>query len=313
MSRTAAIFPAFGCAYLGNEQETLQELGADLDGLILRASDAPGFDPGAFEAGRDGSFRSELQSQFAVYLYGAAVSHLLDRHAVHPAYVAGYSMGIYAALHHAGSIGFETGLALIDRAYRAIDRASGGREFGTGAVSGLSRGDLQALISDSDDVEIVNENSGHSFLVSGLRGDVIAMLGRARQEGALHARLLPFGSPYHSRFMDRAAREFRDELDAFEMEDPRCPLVSTIDGRLVADAGEVRRDLADNINNAIDWHGAVARMIALGADTFVECGPGRSLSRMMRFIDPKVSVWNLHTLPSLLGNGVDTRAGALSR
>lgn len=291
----------------------MRELGGDIDHYLERAAGAVEFDAASFETCRDGSFESELQSQYSVYVYGAAVSRVLRSNGIHVDYAAGYSMGLYASLHHAGSIDFETGLAMIDHAYRAIESASEGREFGTGAVSGLTRGDLLAIIGAGSDVEIVNENSEHGFLVSGLLEGVMALLDRAREEGALHARLLPFGSPYHSKFMDGAARKFEAGLSGFVIGKPGCPLVSTIDHRLVTTAGEVRRDIIDNIHHGINWHHAVKTMIAFGVDTFIECGPGRSLCRMLRFIDPGVSAFNLQNIHSFLGAGNASRARALSR
>ncbi len=218
MSKIAAIFPAFGCSYLGNEREILRGLGGEPDHYIERAADYAGLDAMAFAACRDGSFDSELQSQYAVYVYGAAVSRVLISGNVLSDYAAGYSMGLYAALHHAGSVSFETGLSMIGLAFDAIEAASAGREFGTGVISGLDRADLQAIVGTRADVEIVNENSEHGFLVSGNLDGVIRLLERSREEGALHARLLPFGSPYHSKFMDAAASEFAECLSRYEIE-----------------------------------------------------------------------------------------------
>ncbi len=313
MTKIAAIFPAFGCAYLGNEGEILRGLGGELDYHIERAADYAGLDAMAFEASRDGSFESELQSQYAVYVYGATVSRLLRTGRVHSACAAGYSMGLYAALHHAGSVSFETGLSMIRNAYDAIEAASAGRAFGTGAISGLDRADLQAIIGTRTDVEIVNENSEHGFLVSGHLEGVMRLLERSREEGALHSRLLPFGSPYHSKFMDAAASEFQEGLPRYEIEEPRIPIVSTIDHRLITTAAEVRRDLVDNIHHGISWNRAVRRMTLLGVDTFIECGPGKSLCRMLRFIDPEATAVNIQNLHVMIGEDIPMRAGALSR
>lgn len=313
MSKIAAIFPAFGCSYLGNEREILRGLGGEPDHYIERAADYAGLDAMAFAACRDGSFDSELQSQYAVYVYGAAVSRVLISGNVLSDYAAGYSMGLYAALHHAGSVSFETGLSMIGLAFDAIEAASAGREFGTGVISGLDRADLQAIVGTRADVEIVNENSEHGFLVSGNLDGVIRLLERSREEGALHARLLPFGSPYHSKFMDAAASEFAECLSRYEIEEPRMPIVSTIDQRLITTADEVRRDLVANIHHGINWNRSVRQMTILGVDTFIECGPGKSLCRMIRFIDPEASAVNLQNLHVMIGAHIPSRAGALSR
>ncbi len=300
MKKISAMFPAFGCAYLGNEQEILHGLSGDLGEFLDRAESAVELDRRLFASCRDGYFESELQSQYAVFIYSAVLSRILKRNGIHTDYAAGYSMGIYAALHHVESISFELGLEMIDRAYRAIGAAAAGQEFGTCVVSGLGRADLRGLIRARNDCEIVNENSEHSFLVSGLRDSVIELLHRARMEGALYARFLPFGSPYHSRFMNEAAREFDDFASCADMYDPVCPIVSTLDGRLVVTASEAKRDLVNNINRPISWHATVNAMTRHGVNQFIECGPGKSLCRMLRFIGDGVSAYHIQNITSLI-------------
>ncbi len=91
------------------------------------------------------------------------------------------------------------------------------------------------------------------------------------------------------------------------------PIVSTIDQRLITTADEVRRDLVANIHHGINWNRSVRQMTILGVDTFIECGPGKSLCRMIRFIDPEASAVNLQNLHVMIGAHIPSRAGALSR
>ena len=311
--RTASIFPAFGCKYLGNEKTILDGMSGDLADLIARARDAAGFPAGLLDEHPAGDFTDELQSQYAVYLYSCALSTVLKRNGVHSDYTAGYSMGLYAALYHAESITFEQGLELIATANSLIRHAASGLDFGMGIISGLDRGDVEELTTASNDLEIINENNRHSFLIAGYAGHVAGALAAAKAQGALHTQLLEFHSPYHSRFMDAAAASFRERCSGMSILDPIYRIVSSIDQRVIGTADGVLDDLADNINHNINWHRTMIRMIESGVDSFFECGPGKSLHRMAKFIEGDFECWCLGSVERFLSAvGCRARAGALN-
>lgn len=312
--KTASIFPAFGCKYLGNERSILEDMSPDLKELLGRAGDAVGLSGDLLAGSPYGDFSDELISQYAVYLYGCAVSHILKRSGVHSDYTAGYSMGLYAALYHAECITFEQGLECIRVAYGLIRNTASKHDFGMGLISGLPLADVKELVSRSDDLEIINANNRHSFLVSGYDENVRHVLAAARVHGALNIQHLAFRSPYHSRFMNEAAESFREYCSGIRIYDPIYRLVSSVDRRVVTTGDEVLADLADNINHAINWHETMSCMIAGGVDAFIECGPGKSLYKMAKFIEGDFDVYYLHTLSSLLSSGrICSHAPALKR
>ncbi len=301
--KTAFIFPAFGCRYLGNERDILNGMSGDLDELTSRAKTAVALDMHEFMACGDGNFTRELQSQYAVYIYSCALSNTLKRSGLHTDFVAGYSMGLYAALFHAESIIFEQGLDLITRAYDGIRSVTADLQFGVGVISGLSQADVRNLIDGHHDIEIINVNNRHNLLISGYESSVKKILSLAREQGALNNKYLTFHSPYHSRFMDRAAKEFREYCSTMTIYDPLYPVISTVDRREITSWQDVSRDLSDNINRNINWLETMNFMIGAGVDAFVECGPGKSLYRMAKFIDGNFDVYNLNNLHDLLDSG----------
>jgi [acyl-carrier-protein] S-malonyltransferase len=301
--KTAVIFPAFGCRYLGNERDILDGMSGDLRELTGRAKSAVGLDVDEFLTCRDGIFTDELQSQYAVYLYSCALSNNLKRSGFHSDCVAGYSMGLYAALCHAESITFEQGLDLITRAYQGIRSVAAALPFGVGVISGLSPDDVRMLIAGYDDVEIINVNNRHNLLVAGYEKSVKKILELAKQHGALNNKYLTFHSPYHSRFMDDAAEEFRDYCASMTIYDPVYPVISTVDRREMTTWRDVANDLVDNINRNINWLETMNRMIEAGVDAFIECGPGKSLYRMAKFIEGDFEVYHLQNIRLLLASG----------
>lgn len=300
--RIASIFPAFGCKYLGNEKRILGGLSADLHELTRRAAGTVAFSAEMLDSYPLGDIPDELQSQYAAYLYGCTVSNIIKRSGVHTDFVAGYSMGLYAALYHAESLTFEQGLECITAAFDLIRSDASRVAYGMGLVSGLDRSDVEGLMARSEDLEIINANNRHSFLVAGYDTSVRDVLAAARSLGALHTQYLEFTSPYHSRFMNRAADRFRDYCSGIRIYDPLYRIVSAVDQRVITTWEDVLKDLADNINHTINWHQTMARMIGSGVDAFIECGPGRSLYKMAKFIDGDFEVYYLHTLNGLLSS-----------
>ena len=298
--KVAAIFPAFGCKYLGNEREIIGEFSDDWTNLSDRAARHVRFDTGELAACRSGDFKDELQSQYAVYLYSCAVSNLVKRSSIRTDYSAGYSMGLYAALYHAESVTFEQGLDLIHTAYQNIKKATVKLKFGIGVISGLVRSDVSALIAGFADLEIININNKFSFLIAGFEENVRKALSGAREQGALNTRYLAFTMPYHSKFMDDAASGFNKYLQSVKIHDPVCPVVSTIDQRLVTSSAEVIKDMTDNIHRNINWLNTMTRLIGAGVGAFIECGPGKSLYKMAKFIDGAFTVYPADALRELI-------------
>ncbi len=300
--KSAAIFPAFGCKYLGNEMEILNGMSRDLHDLTKRAESFVSLDAAEFHACRDGNFSDELLSQYAVYIYSCAVSNNLKRAGFRTDYVAGYSMGLYAALCHAESITFEQGLDLITRAYRGIRAVASELPFGVGVISGLTPEEVSSVITEFDDVEIINVNNRHNLLISGYEKSVKAILAAVREQGALHHKYLTFHSSYHSRFMNGAVEQFRNHISSMAIYDPLYPVISTVDQREMTTWQDITTDLACNINRNINWLATMNRMISAGVDAFVESGPGKSLHRMATFIDGDYEVYYLQNLQDLLAS-----------
>lgn len=300
--KIAAIFPAFGCKYLGNEREIFGEFSDDWMSLLDRAAMHVRLDTGAIISQRKGDFRDELQSQYAVYLYSCAFSNIIKRYSIFTDYSAGYSMGLYAALYHTESIDFEQGLDLIHAAYQHIKSATAKFKFGIGVISGLDKGDVSTLISEFSDLEIINVNNKLSVLIAGFEKNVRKAVSLAREQGALNAHFLSFNSPYHSKFMNEAAHTFNKHLGSTVIRDPAHPVISTIDQRLVTSSADIINDMTDNICRNINWLDTMTSLINSGVDTFIECGPGKSLYKMARFIEGEFTVYTASTIRELIGS-----------
>src|SRR3954469_20323397 len=171
-------------------------------------------------------------------------------------------------------------------------QASGaGRDGAMAAILGLDDAALPALVeraSAHGTFGIANRNSPGQVVVSGERPAIEAAAEIARELGARKAIVLPVSVAAHSPLMAEAAEGMRRVLDSVEFRDPAIPLLANADGRPITTADEARTELVEHLTAGVDWVRAVEQMIARGVDTFIEVGPGRVLTGLIKRISPDV-------------------------
>ena len=259
----------------------------------------------------------ELAVQQEWFAYGCAVSDLLRTRSglgTDEAVVAGYSMGLYAALYHAGVLSFETGLEIIRTVYESIEESIDTDRFLTSSVVGLKRGDIEELIADESGltahnhgsvVEIVGCNNRYHYVLAGERDAIDRIVRKATAEGALSAKVLPFRAPYHCSVLRPAARCVVRCLEQTAtvsciLSDPAVPVVSSLTGRIIQTVADAVLEIERNIDSPFDWPAAMRRIDRMEAEAAFECGPGRVLIRAGRFIDTRYTVGPLEKLPAIL-------------
>lgn len=288
---SAIIFPGCGIKYLGNELEILKSLGYEINDFFNRAEAVSSFDRDVFLEVTDGNFSDELQGQFATYMYSCAISDLLSKQGFVCNCSAGYSMGLYAALYHTGAVSFEDGLRLIENAYMCIKRNVCDRDFSAAVIMGLTINIIEKLMEKfSNEVEVINENNEISIVISGVTTGVKSVMDAALKEGALKIVKLPISIPYHSSFTRTASEEFRLILSDIKISYPECQLISCIDQKVLKTPGQIKNALEKNISHAINWKKTFENILKNGTTSFIECGPGESLSKISQFIDGKYSI-----------------------
>lgn len=291
------IFPAFGTEYSGKElvipgiEEQIDLLSRRIDNRIT--ADMIRDNP-------RGNFSDELDSQLTCYLFSCALAELLRDHTA-VSRVVGYSMGIYAALYRAGGLTFEAGFALIEEVYQSICRISPAGTYAVAATVGFSEAELSAICSSRDGIDIINVNSPHNILLAGLRGVVEEVLENLIEQGALSAKVLPFSAPYHSPFMKEGADRIRGYIEEnVDLADLQIPLISCRDQRSITSSGDILDEIITNIYQPIHWLNTLSALISQGETEFLECGPGKSLNKMGRFIEGDFSIYSVPKISRFL-------------
>lgn len=208
-----------------------------------------------------------------------------------PAFVAGHSMGQYSALVAARALDLGDAVRLVRERGRRMQASGSGREGRMAALIGLDDARLPELMergSKHGVLTVANRNSPGQVVLSGERAAIEAATAIAKELGARRAIELPVSVASHSPLMAEAAEGMRGVLATITFRDPHPPLLANADARPITTAEAARSELVDHLTTGVDWVGAVERMVAEGVTTFVEVGPGRVLTGLVKRIAPDV-------------------------
>jgi [acyl-carrier-protein] S-malonyltransferase len=206
-----------------------------------------------------------------------------------PAFAAGHSMGQYSALVAAGAVSLADAVRLVRERGIRMQRSGAGREGRMAAIIGLDDDRISQLVADASThgvFGVANRNSPGQVVVSGERAAIEASLEIARSLGARRAIELPVSVAAHSPLMADAAEGMRAVLAGISFSDPTPPLLANADARPITTGEACRAELVEHLTTGVDWVGAVERMATEGVTTFLEIGPGRVLTGLIKRIVP---------------------------
>jgi [acyl-carrier-protein] S-malonyltransferase len=211
-----------------------------------------------------------------------------------PAFYAGHSMGQYSALVAAGALSLADGLRLVRERGRQMQ--SSADDGAMAAVIGLADEHVSHLLEAGQSVgafTIANRNSPGQIVVSGERAAVERASESAKELGAKRAIVLPVSVAAHSPLMSRAAENMQRVLADVAFSDPAAPLLANADARPLTTAEECRAELVDHLTRGVDWIAAVEAMTTAGVTRFIEVGPGKVLTGLIKRISPDSEAYAL--------------------
>jgi [acyl-carrier-protein] S-malonyltransferase len=300
MTRIAFVFPGQGSQFVGMGRElaasspAAAEVFATADAALGTAISRIAWDGPEDELNRTEHAQPALLAASIAYL--AAMRERWTQQGIEtprPAFAAGHSMGQYSALVAAGAIDLADGVRLVRERGRLMQASGAGRAGRMAAIIGLPDdrlGDLVAGAREHGTFGVANRNSPGQVVVSGEQAAVEAALGIAKSLGARLARELPVSVAAHSPLMAEAAAGMRDVLAGVTFRDPEPPLLANADARTLATGDACRNELVEHLTTGVDWIAAIERMQADGVSTFVEVGPGKVLTGLIKRIAPDATV-----------------------
>ncbi len=292
MKKTAFLFPGQGSQYVGMGQDLfdafpqararLEEadtvLGLHLTSIMFGGS--------ADNAAEAEVLKQTDITQPAIYVHSMAAMAVLRAHGFLPDMTAGHSVGEYSALAAAGAISFSDGLRIVHLRGQLMAKASRHHPGTMAAILGMPDEDVETLCADASEedhtVHAANFNCPGQVVISGDIQAVERAIAMAKERGVRRALPLKVSGAFHSPLMGVAHEGLAEALTTLEIRVPRCPVYLNVTAAPTTDPDEIRKRLLDQLMAPVKWSQTLHHMQEGGAERFIEVGPGRVLTGLVR-------------------------------
>ena len=253
-------------------------------------------------------------TQPAILTVSAAAAMVLREKVAPPAFVAGHSLGEYSALVVAGALSLADAVRLVRKRGQYMQEAVPVGVGAMAAVLGLDGSVLDEVCREAAQGEVVspaNLNSPGQVVIAGNAAAVTRAAELAKGRGAKRAIMLNVSAPFHCALMKPAQERLSVDLDDTAVSDPQVPLVNNVSAQVVTSAAAIREGLKQQVTSPVRWEQSVRRMREEGIELFVEVGPGKVLSGLVRQIDRAAECLRVEDSATL--NEVVARIGSASK
>ncbi|MGO9379380.1 MAG: ACP S-malonyltransferase [Dissulfurispiraceae bacterium] len=297
----AFVFPGQGSQAVGMGKDFYDHFD-EVRRLYDEASATLGYDVAALSfSGPADELNKTFRTQPCLLVASTAAFRVLSLKGFKPSAVAGHSLGEYSALVAAGSISFSDAVRLTEIRGRMMQAAVPEGKGLMAAILGIDRSVVDTLCMGihSGYVSVANYNCPGQIVVSGEKSAVEALLAIAKEAGAKRAIPLAVSVPSHCSLMEDTGRQFGEILKDFQIKDAELPFVNNVDARFISGAEEIRSSLVRQLSQSVLWEDCVRAIAARGFKTFIEVGPGKVLSGLVKRIEADAVILNVENMKSL--------------
>jgi [acyl-carrier-protein] S-malonyltransferase len=237
-------------------------------------------------------------AQPALLTTSIAFLQLLEEEGIKPDYTAGHSLGEYSALVASGALSFEDGVYAVRKRGEYMEEAVPAGEGTMAAVLGMDREKLSAITervsAEGNHVGLANLNCPGQIVISGSFRGVELASDLAKEEGAKRVLPLQVSGPFHSSLMKPAAENFSSVLNEITINDAEVPVIANVNAKPMTDASEIKERLIEQLYSPVLWEDTVVELLDAGVDTFVEIGPGKVLSGLIKKVNRRVNTFSIN-------------------
>jgi [acyl-carrier-protein] S-malonyltransferase len=300
--KIAFIFPGQGSQYVGMAKEFIENFPESREVFDI-AGAALGFDIAQLCLhGPSEKLNLTENTQPAILTASIAILRPLERRGLAAGAAAGHSLGEYTAITAAGGLEFKEAVSLVQKRGRYMQEAMPEGAGLMAAILGMERDAVEKTCLEAAKNGIVapaNYNSPGQIVIAGEKKSVERAMELARSAGAKKVVPLMVSVPSHCSLMKQAGERLARELDRVTINDLRMPIVNNADAKFIMAAAELKPSLIRQISSPLYWEDSITRMTAEGFDTFIEIGPGKVLSGLVKRIAREAKVLNVEDRKSM--------------
>lgn len=285
----AFVFPGQGSQFPGMGKELYQS-NKHAKALFKRANQILGFDiTKVMFSGSADDLKATAVTQPAVFLHSVITATCMED--FNPEMTAGHSLGEFSALVAAGALEFEPALRLVAIRAEAMQQACDANPGTMAAILGLDFQTIEEICEKTEGVVVpANYNSPGQLVISGEMEAVQRACEAMKEAGAKRALVLPVGGAFHSPLMEPAAKRLAEAIGRTYFHEPFCPVYQNVDAQPTMDPEKIRENLLKQLTSPVRWAQTVQNMIADGATSFTEVGPGTVLAGLIKKTAPESAV-----------------------
>jgi len=299
--KIAFVFPGQGSQYVGMGKDIYEHYPVARE-VFQQASDALGYDVAELcFNGPVEELNRTFRTQPCILTVSSALNSVLKEKGIQPSVVAGHSLGEYSALVAAEVISLKDSVSLTEKRGRFMQEAVPEGKGLMAAILGLERKKVDEICNSliSGYAAAANYNCPGQIVIAGEKTAVEEAIELCKSAGAKRAIALAVSVPSHCKLMNGASERLGELLGTIELKDPFIPLVNNADAKFLKIAEEIKPSLIRQLNSPLLWEDSIKAIYASGIDTFIEVGPGKVLTGLIKRIVPEAMILNFEDTKTL--------------
>lgn len=303
MGKIAFVFPGQGSQTVGMGKD-FYESDQTVQSIFQEADSTLGFSlTDLILNGPQEDLTLTANTQPALLTVSFALYQAVLKAGITPDYTAGHSLGEYSALTASGAMTFKEAVHTVRKRGEYMEEAVPNGIGTMSAVLGMDQAQLEELTADitreGNTVQLANINCPGQIVISGTTEGVQLAAVKAKENGAKRAIPLNVSGPFHSILMEPAAAKLAETLSSIEVKQAITPVISNVTAQPVTQPEEIKEKLIEQLISPVRWEESIRTLLDLGVDTFIEIGPGKVLSGLIKKIDRSVSIYSVNDKASL--------------